>query len=193
LLVEGDKDQQMPQYHFWNKPIQPTSPIVCEGWGEPDEPEDNPWTDNSASRSEISWTNRSETLCTYNDDIGTEYWCTTKWLLEEGCPVEQLPLYDVNAIVEEVLEEEEEEVNVWKDCDTRMFPVLGDEDDATPSTVDQDMLTTVQEEALNEILEEFADIFTTDLKNRPRCQIAKHRINTEDAEPIKCRPYRYSP
>ena len=142
---------------------------------------------------ENPWATEEKTYSTQFDEIGTEYWCPTVWESHQDEAAEENYIYEINSITTEEPKEEEEEVNVWAECDARMFPILEEEEDKVEPTINQEALRPDQVQALKELLDEFSSIFTMDLKNKPRCKIAKHKINTGDANPIRCRPYRYSP
>lgn len=50
-----------------------------------------------------------------------------------------------------------------------------------------------QERSVRELLNEFEDLFANDLSQLGKCKVGEHRIETQDAPPIKSRAYRRSP
>jgi len=58
--------------------------------------------------------------------------------------------------------------------------------------INEENLILKQVQALQDLINEFDDIFKMDLKNKPSCKTMMHKICTGDAELIKCRPYQYS-
>src|SRR6185295_18678076 len=134
-----------------------------EGW-----PEDTP-----------SWTPVKAELWT--DKLGTEYW---RPVSEESVKTQ----HEVNA-----LETQEPDVeDVWAEGDQRMFPTLEAKEVGTP-VIDQESLTLSEVKSLQKLLYEFTDLFASDLKDRPRCTVVQHKIETGDATPIRCHKYNYSP
>ena len=178
LLVEGYNDtMKLPRQHTHKKdmvckPAKPTS------WDEPDEVFTNPWAPAGPE------------LDTRFDEIGTEYWCSNDWNTYEIPSYTNSFPHEVSSVETEP-PREEEEVNVWADCDSRMFPDFGEERNISLPVIQPGTLAPKEEDALQDLLQEFSSLFLLDLKGQPRCTVAMHQIHTGDAHPIKCHPYRY--
>ena len=54
-------------------------------------------------------------------------------------------------------------------------------------------LTAEQGQKFRHLLEEFADLFATDITELGRTSLVTHRIYTEDVPPIRSRPYSIPP
>src|SRR6185436_1568426 len=85
--------------------------------------------------------------------------------------------YQVNNVEIQAAEIEE----IWKTADQRMFPELDAPKQPEPPTIDEENLSPQELTALHNLLREFQNLFSPDLKNRARCTVTLHKIETGDA------------
>src|SRR5579862_8936689 len=134
LLVDNyNKNIKLPRQHTHKKDMV-CKPAKPSSWDEPDAVFNN------------LWALAGPELDTRFDEIGTEYWCSNEWKVYDTPFYTNLIPHEVSSVETKLPQEEEEEVNVWQECDSRMFPDFGEARNISLPVIKPDTLKPQEED-----------------------------------------------